>query len=126
MPYRDYPFEYWLIPFTRTLSVNWPYEATDCLLSAGDGAKLVINPVFERHFRNPSNRSLGPAFAEAYPSLVGATKIKKFAVILTKYQLSPVGNYDENLRESFSFCTLNCITSFNSDIIQFVVLESLI
>ncbi|RAH40963.1 bZIP transcription factor [Aspergillus brunneoviolaceus CBS 621.78] len=76
MTYRDYPFENWFIPFTRTLSVNWPYEATDCLLSTGDGDDLIINPVFERHFRNLSNWSLGPAFAEAYPSLVDTTKIK--------------------------------------------------
>lgn len=76
MSYRDYPFENWFIPFTRTLSVNWPYEATDCLLSTGDGDELIINPVFERHFRNLNNWTLGPAFAEAYPSLVETTKIR--------------------------------------------------
>ncbi|RAK98594.1 bZIP transcription factor [Aspergillus ibericus CBS 121593] len=76
MSYHEYPFENWFIPFTRTLSVNWPYEATDCLLSSGDGDELMINPVFERHFRNISNWSLGPAFAEAYPSLVETTKIR--------------------------------------------------
>jgi hypothetical protein len=77
MSYHDYPFENWFIPFTRTLSVNWPYEATDCLLSTGDSDELVINPVFERHFRNLANWSLGPAFAEAYPWLVEATRIKR-------------------------------------------------
>ncbi|GKZ34076.1 hypothetical protein AbraIFM66950_004214 [Aspergillus brasiliensis] len=76
MSYQDYPFENWFIPFTRTLSVNWPYEATDCLLSSGDGDELMVNPVFERHFRNLGNWSLGPAFAEAYPSLVETTRIK--------------------------------------------------
>ncbi|PYH48387.1 bZIP transcription factor [Aspergillus saccharolyticus JOP 1030-1] len=76
MSYQDYPFENWFIPFTRTLSVNWPYEATDCLLSTGDGDDLIINPVFERHMRNLSNWSLGPAFAEAYPSLIDTVKIK--------------------------------------------------
>ncbi|PWY77520.1 bZIP transcription factor [Aspergillus heteromorphus CBS 117.55] len=76
MSYHEYPFENWFIPFTRTVSVNWPYEATDCLLSTGDGDELIINPVFERHFRNISNWSLGPAFAEAYPSLVETTTIK--------------------------------------------------
>ncbi|PYH64185.1 bZIP transcription factor [Aspergillus vadensis CBS 113365] len=76
MSYQDYPFENWFIPFTRTLSVNWPYEATDCLLSSGDGDELMVNPVFERHFRNLSNWSLGPAFAEAYPSLVETTRIR--------------------------------------------------
>ncbi|GES59245.1 bZIP transcription factor [Aspergillus terreus] len=76
MSYQDYSFENWFIPFTRTLSVNWPYEATDCLLSTGDDNELIINPVFERHFRNLNNWSLGPAFAEAYPNLVDTTKIR--------------------------------------------------
>lgn len=76
MSYQDYPFENWFIPFTRTLSVNWPYEATDCLLSTGESDDLIINPVFERHFRNLGNWSLGPAFAEAFPCLVETTRIK--------------------------------------------------
>ncbi|KAA8651781.1 hypothetical protein EYZ11_003978 [Aspergillus tanneri] len=76
MAYRDYPFESWYTPFTSTLCVNWPYDATDCLLSTGDSDELIINPVFERHFRNLNNWTLGPAFAEVYPSLVETTKIK--------------------------------------------------
>lgn len=74
--HQEYPFDNWFIPFTRGLSVNWPYEATDCLLSAGNSDELLINPVFERHLRNLSNWSLGPMFAEAYPSLVDTTQIR--------------------------------------------------
>lgn len=74
--HRDYPFENWFIPFTRGMDVNWPYEATDCLLSAGDSEELIINPVFERHMRNLNNWSLGPLFAEAYPGLVDTTRIR--------------------------------------------------
>ncbi|CEO59416.1 hypothetical protein PMG11_04092 [Penicillium brasilianum] len=74
--HRDYPFENWFIPFTRDMDVNWPYEATDCLLSAGDSEELIINPVFERHMRSLSNWSLGPHFAEAYPGLVDTTRIR--------------------------------------------------
>jgi hypothetical protein len=74
--YQNYPFENWFIPFTRDISVNWPYEATDCLLSAGDMDELVINPVFERHMRNLSNWSLGPCFAESYPALADTARIK--------------------------------------------------
>ncbi|KAF7597574.1 hypothetical protein BBP40_000052 [Aspergillus hancockii] len=77
MSHQVYPFDNWFVPFTRTLSVNWPYEETDCLLSTGDGDDLIINPVFERHLRNLGNWSLGPAFAEAYPSLAETAKIKK-------------------------------------------------
>ncbi|KAL2821246.1 hypothetical protein BDW59DRAFT_110975 [Aspergillus cavernicola] len=77
MAYHDYPFDNWFIPFTSTLSVNWPYEATDCLLSIGDTDELmIINPVFERHFTNINNWTLGPAFAETFPQLVETTKIK--------------------------------------------------
>ncbi|KAJ5576969.1 hypothetical protein N7535_003895 [Penicillium sp. DV-2018c] len=74
--YQSYPFENWFIPFTSELSVNWPYEDMDCLLSAGDSEELVINPVFERHMRNLSNWSLGPCFAEAYPALADTAPIK--------------------------------------------------
>lgn len=74
--HQDYPFDSWFIPFTRGLSVNWPYEATDCLLSTAESDDLVINPVFERHMRNLSNWSLGQIFAETYPSLTDTTQIK--------------------------------------------------
>ncbi|GFF39074.1 probable GTP cyclohydrolase-2 [Aspergillus udagawae] len=74
--YQDYPFDQWFIPFTRTLSVNWPYEATDCLLSTSDHEDLIINPVFERHLRNLNNWSLGPAFAEAHPQMAETARIK--------------------------------------------------
>ncbi|KAJ5332345.1 uncharacterized protein N7506_006128 [Penicillium brevicompactum] len=74
--HQDYPFENWFIPFTCDLSVNWPYEATDCLLSAGDSDELVINPVFERHMRNLSNWSLGPCFAKTFPALEDTAQIK--------------------------------------------------
>ncbi|KAL4915933.1 hypothetical protein BDW62DRAFT_187606 [Aspergillus aurantiobrunneus] len=76
MSYHEYPFENWFIPFTGTLSVNWPYEATDCLLSTGDADELIINPVFERHIADLNTWTLGPAFAEQYPQLVETTKIK--------------------------------------------------
>ncbi|KAI9369200.1 hypothetical protein BJX61DRAFT_166873 [Aspergillus egyptiacus] len=76
MSYHDYPFENWFISYTGTLSVNWPYEATDCLLSTGDMDELIINPVFERHIADINNWTLGPAFAEAFPQLVETTKIK--------------------------------------------------
>lgn len=77
MTYQNYVFDNWFVPFTETLSVNWPYEATDCLLSTNDCDELLINPVFERHFRNLNNWSLGPAFAEAYPEVVETTSIRQ-------------------------------------------------
>ncbi|PGH31941.1 hypothetical protein GX50_05269 [[Emmonsia] crescens] len=73
--YQDYDFQNWFIPYTMMLSINWPYEATDTLLTTSDSEELIINPVFERHLRNLNNWSLGPAFARAYPGLVDTTRI---------------------------------------------------
>ncbi|KAM3078153.1 hypothetical protein ACMFMF_004562 [Clarireedia jacksonii] len=76
---RDYLFDNFFIPFTSTLSLNWPYEPTDTLLSAGAGGdddELVINPVFERHMRRLENWSLGPAFASAFPGLKDTYRLK--------------------------------------------------
>ncbi|KAE8449187.1 hypothetical protein EG329_008354 [Mollisiaceae sp. DMI_Dod_QoI] len=79
---RDYLFDNFFIPFTTTLSLNWPYEPTDTLLSSneangnGAGEELVINPVFERHLRNLENWSLGPAFAKAFPGLQDTYRLK--------------------------------------------------
>ncbi|KAG0648138.1 hypothetical protein D0Z07_5843 [Hyphodiscus hymeniophilus] len=73
---RDYLFDDWFIPYTTTMSVNWPYEPTDALLSSPDSEDLMINPVFERHLRRLENWSLGPAFANAFPGLVDTYRLK--------------------------------------------------
>jgi hypothetical protein len=73
---RDYLFDNFLVPFTATLSVNWPYEPTDALLSSPDSDDLLINPVFERHLRSLENWSLGPAFAAAYPRLADTYRLR--------------------------------------------------
>ncbi|KAK2744147.1 hypothetical protein FQN57_004407 [Myotisia sp. PD_48] len=73
--YTDYDFSNWFIPYCSGLSVNWPYEQTDILLSTSESEELIVNPVFERHLRDLNNWSLGPAFAKAYPHLVDGTRI---------------------------------------------------
>lgn len=73
---RDYLFDNFFIPFTTTLSLNWPYEPTDTLLSGPDSEELMINPIFERHLRKLENWSLGPAFATAMPGLDGTYRLK--------------------------------------------------
>ncbi|KAK4946951.1 hypothetical protein LTR10_014093 [Elasticomyces elasticus] len=75
--FQDYPFENWFIPFTNDLSVNWPYDPVDCLLSTSAKEDSVINPVFERHVRRLENWSVGPGFAEAFPALVETTRIRR-------------------------------------------------
>jgi len=73
---RDYLFDNFFIPFTSTLSLNWPYEPTDTLLSSPESDELMINPVFERHLRRLENWSLGPAFAKAFPGLQDTYRLK--------------------------------------------------
>lgn len=78
--YPTIPLENFFIPYTTTLSLNWPYDPSDTLLSLPDSDDLsinpVINPVFERHLRDLSNWTLGPAFAKAFPMLADTTNIK--------------------------------------------------
>jgi hypothetical protein len=73
---REYLFDNFFIPFTTTLSLNWPYEPTDTLLSSPENDDLMINPVFERHLRRLENWSLGPAFAKAFPGLADTFRLK--------------------------------------------------
>ena len=75
--YPKIPFDNFFIPYTTTLSLNWPYEASDCLLSVPGSEELSINPVFEQHLRDLNNWSLGPAFAKAFPILAETTKIRE-------------------------------------------------
>jgi hypothetical protein len=72
----EYLFDNFFIPFTSTLSLNWPYEPTDTLLASGDSEELMINPVFERHMRRLDNWSLGAAFEKSFPGLVDTYRVK--------------------------------------------------
>ncbi|RYP22546.1 hypothetical protein DL765_001604 [Monosporascus sp. GIB2] len=70
-------FDDFFIPYTATLSVNWPYEPTDTLLQSPDGGQLLINPVFERHIRRLENWSFGESFDKAFPRLRGSYNLKR-------------------------------------------------
>lgn len=74
--YPSIALENFFVPYTTTLSLNWPYDPSDTLLALPDSDELSINPVFERHMRDLNNWTLGPAFAKAFPLLVETTKIK--------------------------------------------------
>lgn len=71
-----FPFENFFVPYTMTLSLNWPYEDTDTLLQGPESDELMINPVFERHLRKHENWTLGDAFARALPMLQGTFNLK--------------------------------------------------
>lgn len=70
------PFDEFFIPYTTTISLNWPYEPMDTLLTIQGSDELGINPVFERHLRDLGNWSLGPAFAKAHPILAETVRIR--------------------------------------------------
>lgn len=74
--YPTIPFDNFFIPYTTTISLNWPYESMDTLLTIPGTEELGVNPVFERHLRDIANWSLGPAFAKAHPCLAETVKIK--------------------------------------------------
>ena len=69
------PFEAFFVPYTITLSLNWPYEAQDTLI-AGEEGEMAMNPVFERHLRDLDNWSLGPSFAAKFPMLAETGQFK--------------------------------------------------
>ncbi|MCJ1281420.1 hypothetical protein MMC26_000739 [Xylographa opegraphella] len=75
--YHRFPFDNFFIPFTTTLSLNWPYEPKDALVPIPNSEELSINPIFERHLRDLSNWSLGPAFAMALPELAETVRIRE-------------------------------------------------
>lgn len=77
--YKDHPFEMFFMPFTSGMSVNWPYDPTDCLISTSDKEDPIINPVFERHIRRLDNWSVGPVLMEQYPDLQDTARVKAVA-----------------------------------------------
>ena len=72
------------IPFTTTLSLNWPHEGTDALLRNGDNEELVMNPIFERHLRRNEHWTLGEGFAKAFPQLAGSYNYKDPNGVITQ------------------------------------------
>nr|POE74643.1 hypothetical protein CFP56_37174 [Quercus suber] len=66
-------FEDFFVPYTTTLSLNWPYRDDQVLLRSHDPTDpqdVKLNPDFEAHLRNIDNWSLGPAFQHAHPHLI--------------------------------------------------------
>lgn len=72
-----FPFDNFFIPFTSTLSVNWPYEDAYVLLASPTGEELMINPVFEQHVGVLANWTLGEAFERAFPALGGTFNLRR-------------------------------------------------
>lgn len=77
--YEDgaFPFDNFFIPFTSTLSLNWPYEDTSVLLANPTSDELMINPVFEQHMMKLENWTLGEDFERVFPGLTGSYYLKR-------------------------------------------------
>jgi len=75
---EKYPFDNFMVPYTTTMSVNWPYGDEACIIEAGTRGvqtegqlpALVLSPQFEAHMRDIGNWTIGPAFAKTFPELV--------------------------------------------------------
>ncbi|KAK9800944.1 putative BZIP domain-containing protein [Seiridium cardinale] len=72
----EFPFNDFFVPFTDTLSLNWPYEDTDVMIETPDG-ELLINPVFETHMKRLDNWTLGEQFDRNFPRLRGTYNLKR-------------------------------------------------
>ncbi|MCJ1472658.1 hypothetical protein MMC13_001307 [Lambiella insularis] len=71
--YHCFPFDDFFIPYTTTVSLNWPYGPMDTLVSTPKAEELSINPIFEKHLRDLQNWSLGAAFVKEHPELAETT-----------------------------------------------------
>lgn len=83
---REVKFEDFFVPYTTTLSLNWPLPQDCILLEAPPVADsnnsseqqrlagtLILNPAFEHHLRNLENWSVGSQFRASFPNLVDET-----------------------------------------------------
>lgn len=71
-------FEDFFVPYTTSISLNWPYSADEVLMpaegvegAAGGVGGLTLNPSFESHLRVLGNWSLGRKFEVRFPELIG-------------------------------------------------------
>jgi hypothetical protein len=69
-------FDNFFIPYTTSISLNWPYPKGTVLTPPIDQTTprspyeepiYTINPAFEAHLRDLSNWSLGPEFKRSFP-----------------------------------------------------------
>lgn len=69
-------FEEFFVPFTTSLSLNWPYPDEHVLTrtSSEDGTAadgdVRLSPTFDAHLRDLRNWSVGAGFQDSFPELV--------------------------------------------------------
>lgn len=75
---KEVKFEDFFVPFTTTLSLNYPYPE-DCILTPrpsddpNEPSTLCIDPGFEHHVRKLVNWMVGEEFKKTFPELVDAS-----------------------------------------------------
>ncbi|WPH00241.1 Hypothetical protein R9X50_00306400 [Acrodontium crateriforme] len=72
---RLVPFEEFFVPYTTTVSINWPYGRDQVLVatplaSPDDPSAVKMTAGFEAHLRDLRNWSLGTKFKQTFPQLV--------------------------------------------------------
>ena len=76
--YPSVPFDEFFIPYTTTVSLNWPAEKGAVLIATGETGRdgeLALNPTFEQHMFELKSWSLGTPFAKAHPSLAETIRV---------------------------------------------------
>lgn len=72
---KEVKFEDFFVPFTTTLSLNYPYPE-DCILiskashNPNESPILCMDPGFEHHVRKLGNWTVGKEFRQTFPELV--------------------------------------------------------
>jgi hypothetical protein len=76
-------FDTFFVPFTMSLSLNWPYSPETVLTPPATSTPAEseepfysINPAFEVHLLNLRNWSLGPEFRDTFPEWGNCVQIK--------------------------------------------------
>lgn len=73
----EYDLNDFFVPYTSTLSVNWPYDDSYVLIQNPETEEITINPVFDLHVRNLENWTMGVAFARKFPELQGTYRLNE-------------------------------------------------
>ncbi|KAL3457226.1 hypothetical protein BJX64DRAFT_293304 [Aspergillus heterothallicus] len=65
-----HPFAVFSEVYSRNVSINWPYDKMDCVLTQGDNVQL--NSIFEKHIRNLNNWTVTKEFQDYLPDMTAA------------------------------------------------------
>jgi Domain of unknown function (DUF3425) len=81
-------FDNFFVPYTVSLSLNWPYSPETCLTpnpilasqrleDQNNEPIYALSPTYETHLRELGNWSLGPEFRDTFPEWGNCVRIKE-------------------------------------------------